>query len=116
MTVGDAIEHIKKKETSVETIYYAYVVDAENRLEGVVTFKHLLIEPAEKKISDIMQAKPTCVHTDGSAKEVAYLLDKYNLIAIPVIDNNRVVQGIITIDDVLSLVISETWGKKTGLL
>lgn len=116
MTVNEAIDHIKKRETSAETIYYAYVTNSENRLEGVITFKHLLIEPLDKKITEIMQINPTCVHVDDSAKEVAYLLDKYNLLAIPVIDHDRVIQGIITIDDVLSLVISETWGKKTGLL
>jgi Mg/Co/Ni transporter MgtE len=116
MTVGDAIEHIKKLHTTAETIYYAYVVDAEGKMEGAVTFKHLLIEPLDKKITEVMQSKPAAVHVDDSAKEVAYLFDKYNLLALPVIDHNRVVQGIITIDDVLSLVIAETWGKKTGIL
>ncbi len=116
ITVGGAIEHIKKLQTTAETIYYAYIVDAENKLEGSVTFKHLLVEPLEKKVADIMQTKPPSVHVDDSAKEVAYLIDKYNLLAVPVIDHERVIQGIITIDDVLSLVIAETWGKKTGLL
>ena len=116
MTVGDAIEHIKKLQSVAETIYYAYVVDPEGRLEGAVTFKHLLLEPLEVKVAEIMQTKPACVHVDDSAKEVAYVFDKYNLMAVPVIDHNRVIQGIITIDDILSLVIEETWGKKTGLL
>jgi magnesium transporter len=70
----------------------------------------------DKKVVDIMQTKPATVHVDDSAKEVAYVFNKYNLMAIPVIDHNKVLQGIITIDDVLSLVINETWGKKTGLL
>jgi CBS domain-containing protein len=116
MSVGEAIEHIKQLQTTAETIYYAYVVDSENHLEGAVTFKHLLFEPNERKVADIMITKPAFVHVDGSAKEVAYMIDKYNLMAIPVIDHNKVLQGIITIDDILSLVISETWGKKTGLL
>lgn len=116
MTVGDAIEHIKKLQTTAETIHYGYAVDQENRLEGTVTFRHLLVEPLDRSITEIMQTKPPCVHVDDSAKEVAYLLDKYNLLAVPVIDHERVIQGIITIDDVLSLVIAETWGKKTGLL
>lgn len=116
MTVGDAIEHIKKLQTTAETIYYAYVVDNAGKLEGAVTFRHLLIEPLDKKVSEIMETKPACVHVDDSAKEVAYIIDKYNLMAIPVIDHDRVIQGIITIDDVLSLVIAETWGKKTGIL
>ncbi|MBI2093082.1 MAG: magnesium transporter [Deltaproteobacteria bacterium] len=116
MSVGEAIEHIKQLQTTAETIYYAYVVDAENHLEGAVTFKHLLFESNDRKVADIMLTKPACVHVDASAKEVAYIIDKYNLMAIPVIDHNKVLQGMITIDDILSLVISETWGKKTGLL
>lgn len=116
MTVGEAIEHIKSLQKVAETIYYAYVVDAENHLEGVATFKHLLFQSNEKKVVDVMQTKPVSVHVDGSAKEVAYIFDKYNLLAVPVIDHTKALQGIITIDDVLSLVISETWGKKTGLL
>src|SRR3989338_7801006 len=114
VTVGEAIEHIKQLRMMAETIYYAYVIDAENHLEGAITFKHLLFEPNDKKVSGIMQTKPISVHVDDSAKEVAYIFDKYNLIAVPVIDHDRVMQGIITIDDILSLVIAETWGKKTG--
>ena len=116
VTVGEAIEHIKQLRMTAETIYYAYVIDAENHLEGAITFKHLLFEPNDKKVSGIMQTKPISVHVDDSAKEVAYIFDKYNLIAVPVIDHDRVMQGIITIDDILSLVIAETWGKKTGFL
>jgi CBS domain-containing protein len=112
MTVLDAINHIKQLQTTAETIYYAYVVDSENHLQGAVTFKHLLIESLDRKIVDIMDTKPVSVHINDSAKEVAYIIDKYNLMAIPVIDQNQVLQGIITVDDILSLVISETWGKK----
>lgn len=116
MTVGEAIEHVKSLPFKAETIYYAYVVDPENHLEGIITFKHLLTSRPEQKITEVMVSKPVSVHVSDSAREVAYIIDKYNFLAVPVIDQNKVLQGIITIDDVLSLVISESWGKKTGLM
>ncbi len=116
MTVAEAIDHIKNLKTRVEMIYYTYIVDAENHLLGVVTFRHLLLAPLDQKLTDLMQQNPIGINVNASAKEVAYILDKYNLLAVPVIDNHRVLQGMITVDDVLSLVIAETWGKKTGLL
>lgn len=116
LTVAEAVEQIKTMTGKVETLYYAYVVDADQRLEGIVTFRDLLIADPLQPITAVMAPRPIAVHVDASAKEVAYVLDKYNLFAVPVIDEARVVQGIITIDDVLSLVISETWGKKTGLM
>lgn len=114
--VREAIEIIKTANISAETIYYAYVVDKEQHLIGVVSFKQLLIEDMDKLIVDIMTKKPISIHINASSKEVAYLIDKYNLLAAPVVDDGNVIQGIITIDDILSVVIDETWGKKTGLL
>ncbi|MBI2346265.1 MAG: magnesium transporter [Deltaproteobacteria bacterium] len=115
-TVAEAIEQIKAMTGKAETVYYTYVTDAEQRLEGTVTFRELLVADPQQSITAVMAARPIAVHVNASAKEVAYVLDKYNLFAVPVIDDERVIQGMITIDDVLSLVISETWGKKTGLL
>ncbi|MBI4367107.1 MAG: magnesium transporter [Deltaproteobacteria bacterium] len=115
-TVAEAIDLIKGMTARAETLYYAYIVDAEHRLEGTLTVRDLLVADPQQPIAAVMTPRPIAVHVDDSAKEVAYVLDRYNFFAIPVIDHDRVLQGIITIDDVLSLVIAETWGKKTGLL
>lgn len=116
MTVDEAIEHIKKAElTKAETIHYGYVVDDDDRLIGAVSFRRLLIEPLETTIGEAMLAKPPSVHVEASVKEVAFLLDKYNLFALPAVDDDGTLEGIITIDDVLSVVIDDAYGKKPVL-
>lgn len=116
MTVGEAIEHIKKAELKkAETIHYAYVVDDDDRLIGAVSFRKLLIEPLDALIGEAMLVKPPNVNVEASVKEVAFLLDKYNLFALPAVDDDGMLEGIITIDDVLSVVIDDAYGKKPVL-
>jgi len=116
MTVEDAIDHIKKSELrKAETIHYAYVVDDTKKLIGALSFRKLLIKPLKDKIADVMQLKPPSVHVEASVKEVAYIFDKYNLFALPAIDDDGKLEGIITIDDVLSMVIDDAYGKKPVL-
>lgn len=116
MTVSGAIEKIKGMKLDVEMIYYTYVLDPDERLLGVVTFRQLLLARPEDRIADVMMDRPISVPADSSAKEVAYLMEKYDFLAVPVVDNGKAIKGIITIDDVLALVIDETWGEKPGLL
>lgn len=116
MTVGEAINHIKQVELrKAETIYSAYVVDEDGKLEGSVSFRRLLLEAMDAKISDVMLEKPPSVNVSESVKEVAYEMDKYNLTVLPAVDDENKLEGIITIDDVLHIAVEEAWGKKTGL-
>lgn len=115
-TVGEAIEHIRAMTGVAETIYYAYLVDEQQHLEGVVNFRALLVEPLHRPILEVMTPRPTAVEIHDSAKAVAFTLDKYNLFAVPVIDAERILHGIITVDDILSVVIEEAWGEKSGLM
>ncbi|MCK4857392.1 MAG: magnesium transporter [candidate division Zixibacteria bacterium] len=116
MTVEEAIEHIKRTELrKAETIYYGYVIDETERLLGAVSFRKLLLEPLDATMDNVMQVKPPSVHVDASVKEVAYVLDKYNLFALPAVDDEGKLEGIITIDDVLSIIIDDAYGKKPVL-
>ncbi|MFH1829411.1 MAG: CBS domain-containing protein [Pseudomonadota bacterium] len=116
MTVGQAIDHIRCVEIQkVETIIKAFVVDERNVLVGSVSFRKLLLEPLEERIGDMMQRKPPSVNVEDSIKDVAYLMDKYNLYTLPVVDDKGVLDGIITVDDVLHLAVKEAWGKRSGL-
>ena len=113
MKVGEALEHIRKTEVKkAETIHNAFVLDDEARLIGAVSLRRLLIESPDAKISDVMLKKPPVLNVKDGIKEVAAVLAKYNLFAIPVINDEDVLEGIITIDDVLSVVIEEMWGKR----
>jgi CBS domain-containing protein len=116
ITVAEAIERVKATTGKSETIYDACIIDDKNHLQGMVTLRTLLISDPLKPISEVMTQKPVHVHVNASAKEVAYVIDKYNFLAVPVVDDDNIIQGIITIDDVLSMVIEATWGDKTGLL
>lgn len=116
MTVGEAIDLIKNVEIAkAETIYTAYVLDDDGRLVGSVTFRDLLVEPIEEKVSEVMQTKPPSINVEDSVKDVAYEMDKYNLYTLPAVNDEDELEGIITIDDVLHVVVEEAWGKRGGL-
>ena len=116
MTVGQAIDHIRCVEIQkVETIYTAFVVDEHDVLIGSVSFRKLLLEPIEAKIGDVMLKKPPAVNVDDSVKDVAFMMDKYNLYTLPAIDDEGKIEGIITVDDVLHSAVEEAWGKRGGL-
>lgn len=113
MTVGDALEHIRRTELKkAETIHNGYVVDGESKLTGMVSFRKLLIEPPETKLTDVILKKPPALYVKAQLKDIAELMAKYNLFAIPVVNEENVLEGIITIDDVLAVVVDEMWGGR----
>jgi len=116
MTVGQAIDHIRCVEIQkVETIYTAFVVDEHDVLIGSISFRKLLLESLEAKIGNVMLKKPPAVNVDDSVKDVAYMMDKYNLYTLPAIDDEGKLEGIITVDDVLHSAVEAAWGKRGGL-
>lgn len=114
-SVESAIEYIKVNTKNYDTVPYIYIVDEKNRLKGVTTIRRLLFAEAEDPISKTAFQQTLHVYLNNSAKEIAYLMDKYKISAIPVIDENKVMHGIITIDDILSQVIAIAWRKRTRI-
>lgn len=112
MTVEGAIEHIKTKTKEVETVPYIYIIDEKNHLKGVTSIRRLLFADSKDSILKTVFEKIVYVYLNNSAKEVAYLMEKYKISAIPVVDENKVLHGIITMDDILSQVISIAWRKR----
>ena len=108
MTVGEAITRIRRTGIDKETIYTCYVTD--NRtLVGLVTVKDLLLaQDDEDKISDVMDTNLISVNTLADQEEVAQMLSKYNFIALPVVDNENRLVGIITFDDAMDVMEEET--------
>jgi len=113
LTVQEAIKMIREMTGRVETIYYGYVVDEANHLIGMTTFRHLLLADPQKLINEIMIKRPASVHIADTARKVSYLFDKYNLLAVPVVNHENVIQGIITVDDILSHIIQVAYKKST---
>jgi len=112
ITVAEAIDHLKKHAKEVETVPYLYLVDDKSHLKGVTTIRRLLFAEGKDNVSSTIFQKTLYVYLDHSAQEVAYMMDKYKISAIPVVDENKVLHGIITMDDILSQVISIAWRKR----
>lgn len=102
ITVGQAMERLKECANEVETIFYGYIVDADDRLEGIVSLKQLLMNPPETHITDVMEENIKFVHIDAEPEDILETLAKYDLIAVPVLDSDERMAGIVTVDDVLA--------------
>ena len=107
MTVADAIAKIKLQAIDKETIYTLYVTDALRKLEGVVTLKDLIVAEPTDKISDVMSDSIVWVRTDTDQEKVARKLQKFDLLAIPVVDSEDRLVGIVTIDDAIDILQEE---------
>ncbi len=107
LTAGRAIEEVRRIAAEMETIYDAYAVDPSGLLVGVVSLRDLVIAPAEKTIREIMEPHVIAVPATADQEEVARLVAKYDLFALPVLDEQRRIVGIITIDDVVDVVEEE---------
>lgn len=107
-TIQDAIEAIREKREEVENLYHIWVVDELDRLVGLVSMKDLVLAPPQDKISVIMNPDVISVHVYTDQEEVAHLVKKYNLVAIPVVDNHNRLVGRITHDDIIEVIEQET--------
>ena len=109
MTVGEAILRIRRQGVDKETIYTCYVIDTDRTLLGIVTVKDLLLaEDDETKISDIMISNLISVSTQDDQEEVAKMFSKYNFLALPVVDGENRMVGIVTFDDAMDVMEEET--------
>jgi magnesium transporter len=108
MTVDEAIRYLRAQaKTPVESIYYCYVLDSEQRLLGVVSFRELFLAPPSKQVRDIMKTDLVTVPEDMDQEEVTRRVGQYGLMAIPVVDSEMHIKGIITVDDVVEVVEEE---------
>ena len=95
------IEEMRKQAEDMDEIYYVYVVDDDERLRGVLPLKKLITNPSVSKITHVMKKDPIAVRDSDSIEEVTETIDKYDLVALPVIDSIGRLVGRITIDDVM---------------
>lgn len=107
MTAKDAIDYMRENAIDAETIYYMYVVDNFDKLVGVLSLRELIISRDDSIIEDLMSENIISVYVDEDREEAVKLVSKYDLIAIPVIDRNRILKGIITVDDVIDVIEEE---------
>lgn len=115
LTVSQAIEFLRSSEDAqdVEDMYYIYVLDKEEHLKGVIYLRDLVMAKEVQLVETLMDSKPVFVTPQASQNEVAYLIAKYNLLSIPVVDEttNKML-GIVTLDDALDTVLPTAYKKR----
>ena len=107
MTVDEAFDKIRKTAIDKETIYTCYVVDQKNYLVGIVSAKELLLSPKDSLIEDVMETNFVCAVTTDDKEQAANLLKEYSLLAIPVVDEEKRLVGIVTVDDAIDVIEEE---------
>lgn len=107
MTVKEAMDYIKRIGLNTETVYTCYVTDKNRILEGIVSLRTLVTSDDHLKIEDIMEREITKVNTHSDREEVANIFRKYGFLALPVVDNENRLIGIITVDDIMNVISQE---------
>ena len=102
-TVQEAIDALRNFEGGIETISTIFLVDKNGLLLGWVPLRNLVLNPSDTKLADIVAEPLVTVHVGANEKEVAELFDKYNLLTLPVVDDDAKLTGVVTADDVISL-------------
>jgi len=107
LTAGDAIRSVQKRSEEKEMVFYLYITHGEHKLAGVISLRELLLHPAEKQLKEIMNPNVISVSTDTDQGEVAHVVSKYNILAVPVVDSNYTLVGIVTVDDIIDVIREE---------
>lgn len=106
VTVQQAIEALQQAD-DVEMVFYLYVINDHEQLVGVLSLRQLLTVPATSRLGDIMTKDVISVRTDMDQEEVARLVEKYNILAVPVVDQSNRLMGLITVDDIIDVLRQE---------
>jgi magnesium transporter len=106
-TVDEAIRYLRMQTNALETIYYIYVLDAEQRLLGVVSLRQLMGAPGGARVRDLMKTEVVSVRDDMDQESVARVFAREDLMALPVVDDQGRMQGIVTADDLVDVVLEE---------
>lgn len=106
-TVSEVVEKLKSYASISETINYLYVIDEDRKLLGVVSYRGLILAEPDQYIVEIMHSPVLSVPVDTDQEEVAFLIQKYNMVAIPVVEKDERLVGIVTVDEVLDIIVKE---------
>ncbi|TRZ36226.1 magnesium transporter [Niallia circulans] len=106
-TTREAVDKLKSFADFAETLSYLYVINQKRQLVGVVSYRDLLIAEPQDKIMDIMYERVISVSVTEDQEQVAHIIQKYDFLAIPVVDEENMLMGIITVDDIIDVVIQE---------
>ena len=111
-TAQQVIDRLRELQPEANHIYYLYVTEADDTLIGTITLRGLIIATPETPIRDFTRAEPISVTVDTDADEVARAIARYNLLALPVVDEEGRMQGVVTVDDAFERALGEGWRKR----
>jgi magnesium transporter len=103
MLVAEAIRYVRQQAQTVDPIHYIYVLDSNQKLLGVLSLRLLFVSPAEKKISEVMKTDLLTIHDEMDQEEVSRIFTQHRYVALPVIDPEGRMQGVVTVDDILDV-------------
>jgi magnesium transporter len=106
-TVAEALKRIRRVGLDKETVYYCYVMDEERHLIGTVSLRQLVLADPDTKVADLMEREVISATTDEDQEDVAHKIQKYDLLALPVVDRENRLVGIVTHDDILDILQEE---------
>ncbi|AFY37792.1 magnesium transporter [[Leptolyngbya] sp. PCC 7376] len=107
LTVGETLERIRLQASKSEIIYYLYVTDASRQLMGIVSLRDLVVSGPTVQLESIMTRDVVSIHTDTDQEEVALTIQRYDLLALPVVDRENRLVGVVTVDDVIDIIQEE---------
>ncbi|MDF2634069.1 MAG: MgtE intracellular region [Pelosinus sp.] len=107
ITAEEAINQLRELSPTAETIYYLYVMDEAEHLQGVLSLRELIVAAPQTTLEDLMHTKVAVVQDEDNYQKVAEVINKYSLLAVPVVDENNIMVGIVTVDDVLDILMPE---------
>ncbi|MHB0885210.1 MAG: magnesium transporter MgtE N-terminal domain-containing protein [Bacillota bacterium] len=104
-TCGETIEQLRRTAPEAEVIYYLYVVDAAEKLLGVMSLRDLIVSPPATPVGQVMKHPAISVHVNDHQNEVVEVMAKYDFLAVPVVDDSGVLRGVVTVDDVMDVAL-----------
>ena len=107
LTVSQSIDRIRSLANASEVVYYLYVTDASRQLTGIVSLRDLVVAAPDTTLAEIMTRDVVFVHTDTDQEEVARTIQRYDIVALPVVDSEERLVGVVTVDDVIDIIEQE---------
>jgi magnesium transporter len=105
ITVAEAIERFRKDAEEIESVHYIYVIDENERLIGVISLRDILLADPRSPLSEVMETKLKSVTPETDDMVVAEIISKYNLVALPVVDAENILLGVVSVDDVIDIIL-----------
>ena len=111
-TVAETLARLRRERPPTHAITYLYVVDDEQRLGGVVSLRDVVLAESDQRLAQIMETEVVDATADVDEEEVGRRMTRYNLLALPVVDAERRMLGLVTLDDALDAIVPDEWKRR----